>query len=92
MDEFLKEAKLTEDEIIFFGDSLNDESVFKEIDHCVGVSNIEKVKAQFKHLPQVILEGEENKGIHGVLNYLKSIFSWSKYSSITLDALEKKLS
>lgn len=75
MDEFLKEAKLTEDEIIFFGDSLNDESVFKEIDHCVGVSNIEKVKAQFKHLPQVILEGEENKGIHGVLNYLKSIFS-----------------
>lgn len=73
---FLKDYKRSsEEEIIFFGDSLNDESVFKELRHCVGVSNIEKVKDRFQYLPQTILEGKHNEGVLGVLNYLKSIFS-----------------
>lgn len=70
---FLKEySDVKEEEVVFFGDSLNDESVFKELEHCVGVSNIEKVKDRFEFLPKIILEGEENKGIFGVLNYLTS--------------------
>ncbi len=67
-----------EDEAFFFGDSLNDESVFKELENCIGVSNIKKVQDRFKYLPKTILKGEENKGILGVLNHLRSVLSESK--------------
>ncbi len=73
---FMKEyIKTPEEYAMFFGDSLNDESVFQSLRHCVGVSNIEKVIDRFEYLPKVILEGPQNRGIKGVLNYLKSIFS-----------------
>ncbi len=70
---FLKEYPIAKmEETVFFGDSLNDESVFKDHPHTVGVSNIEKVKSRFKHLPKVILEGSESAGPLGVLSYLES--------------------
>jgi len=72
---FYGNGKIKEDEVIFFGDSLNDESVFRELKDTVGVSNIAKVQDRFKYLPSVILEGPENKGILGVLNYLRDSLS-----------------
>jgi HAD superfamily hydrolase (TIGR01484 family) len=64
---------IKEDEALFFGDALNDQSMFKDFKHCVGVSNIAKCLDQLDYRPSVILEGEENNGPFGVLNYLKSI-------------------
>lgn len=70
---FLKEYfDLTPSDCVFFGDSLNDEPVFKDYPHTVGVSNISKVLDRFNHKPSIILEGEINRGPFGVLNYLQS--------------------
>ena len=69
---FLKEKiKANADECIYFGDSLNDESMFKHFKHTVGVSNIIKVQNQLESLPSTILKGDENEGVYGVYNYLK---------------------
>ncbi len=73
LEEYSDIKGVKEEEVAFFGDSLNDESVFKELEHSIGVSNIEKVRDRFEHLPKIILEGKENKGILGVLNYLTSL-------------------
>ena len=62
------------EESIFFGDSLNDQTMFESIEHSVGVSNIDEVITQLVHKPKVILHGDENKGPNGVLNYLKKIY------------------
>jgi len=59
------------DDCLFFGDSLNDELVFKMIKNSVGVSNIKSVLDKLKVKPAVILEGPENAEILGVMNYLK---------------------
>jgi HAD superfamily hydrolase (TIGR01484 family) len=56
---------------IFFGDSLNDESMFANFEYSVGVANIKSCIKQMKFPPKTILEGHENEEIHGVLNYLK---------------------
>lgn len=61
------------DECIFFGDSLNDETVFKGMPYTVGVSNISIVLNQLEHKPHVILEGPDNAGPKGVLNYLSNV-------------------
>ncbi|MCR9203788.1 MAG: HAD-IIB family hydrolase [Halobacteriovoraceae bacterium] len=55
---------------LFFGDSLNDQTVFQGMDHTVGVSNISQVLDRMDHKPKIILEGDENAGPAGVLNYL----------------------
>jgi len=55
---------------IFFGDSLNDQSVFKNMAQTVGVANIEEIMDRLEHKPRVILRGERNVGPYGVLNYL----------------------
>ena len=55
---------------LFFGDSLNDESMFQHFPS-VGVSNIAHILEQFQHRPQTVLQGVENAGPHGVFNYLK---------------------
>lgn len=72
MTEILKAQfpEIKEDEALFFGDSLNDESVFRDFSHTVGVSNISKVKEQLGHHPALILEGSENEGIKGVYSLL----------------------
>ena len=75
--QFLKEHKngITLAECVFFGDSLNDESVFKELPHTVGVSNISEVEAQLVFKPTTILLGKENEGPYGVLHYLKEVLA-----------------
>ena len=72
VDYFLKQKNTNESECIFFGDSLNDQAMFKSFHHSVGVSNISKVINQMQYLPTEILSGDENIGPYGVLNYLKS--------------------
>ncbi len=62
------------DNAIYFGDAPNDESVFKDFPRTVGVSNIERVWEKLKYKPKIKLEGEENRGPFGVLNYLKTEF------------------
>ena len=71
VDYYLK--KIREDELrcLFFGDSLNDQAMFKSFKNSVGVSNINDVLHRLEFRPSVVLVGEENVGPHGVLNYLK---------------------
>lgn len=57
----------------FFGDAPNDESMFELFHNSVGVSNIEKSLHKLKHKPRIILEGEENVGPKGVLNFIQSV-------------------
>lgn len=58
------------EECIFFGDSLNDQSVFRNMAHTIGVANINSVMKHLEYRPSVILNGEENEGPDGVYNYL----------------------
>ena len=58
---------------VFFGDSMNDESMFESYPHTVGVSNINKCVKNMKHAPKVILLGEGNEGPKGVFNHLQSL-------------------
>ena len=73
--EFLAEffPTIKKDECLFFGDALNDESMFKEFKNTVGVSNISKYIDQMTYKPKTILEGPSNSGAQGVLNYLMKI-------------------
>ncbi len=64
---------IKEDEVLFFGDSLNDQSVFESLPHTVGVANIQNVLGRLKHLPSVVLKGQENESADGVLGYLRSL-------------------
>ncbi len=64
--------KVNLDECVYFGDSTNDESMFQYFKNSVGVSNISKVLDKLTYKPSVILEGQDNEGVFGVLNYLKS--------------------
>lgn len=73
VEHYLKLKNLTESEGIFFGDSLNDQTMFKDFQNCVGVANIAEVMDRLIHKPQIILQGLENIGPHGVLAHLKSI-------------------
>jgi HAD superfamily hydrolase (TIGR01484 family) len=68
---FLKQKNALEQECVFFGDSLNDQAMFKSFPNSVGVSNISVVLDQMKYKPATILTGEDNIGPFGVLNYLK---------------------
>lgn len=63
----------TLEESVFFGDSLNDESVFKDHPHTVGVANIDKVQDRFQHLPKFILKGTDKEGPLGVKSYLEDL-------------------
>ena len=57
---------------VFFGDAPNDQSMFELFEHSVGVSNIKHCLPRLTHKPRIILEGEENAGPLGVLNYVKT--------------------
>jgi HAD superfamily hydrolase (TIGR01484 family) len=61
------------DDCLFFGDSLNDATVFGGMPNTVGVSNISLVLNKIEHRPKVILEGPENAGPKGVLSYLSNV-------------------
>lgn len=71
VDTFLKRKNIDETACLFFGDSLNDQAMFKSFHHSIGVSNISKVINQLEFKPKTILIGEENAGPFGVYNYLK---------------------
>ncbi|MFN8369945.1 MAG: HAD-IIB family hydrolase [Bacteriovoracaceae bacterium] len=58
-------------ECLFFGDAPNDESMFNYFENSVGVSNIEPFLKNIKTKPKIILEGENNQGINGVLSFLE---------------------
>lgn len=68
---FLKKHNMNENESIFFGDSLNDQSMFQSFSHSVGVANISEVLDRLKHKPATILVGPGNVGPYGVFNHLK---------------------
>lgn len=72
---FLKKerAGIKESDCWFFGDAPNDESMFKLFHNSVGVSNIEECIDRLKFKPRIILEGKQNAGPKGVLNYLKTL-------------------
>lgn len=57
----------------FFGDAPNDESMFELFHNSVGVSNIKKCLHRLNHKPRIILEGEENAGPRGVMNFIKRL-------------------
>lgn len=70
---FLKShTDCNEEECLYYGDALNDETMFKHFPHSVGVSNISEVLGQLEFRPSVILEGSENEGPFGVFNHLSS--------------------
>lgn len=68
---------VTPDETIFYGDAMNDESMFRDFQNSVGVSNILSVLDKLTHKPSIILEGKENAGPNGVLHHLKEVFDQS---------------
>ena len=72
---FLRDYRggVKKEETLFFGDSLNDESMFSEFPNTVGVSNIKPILNKFPKSPSIVLEGKENEGPFGVLNFLKKI-------------------
>lgn len=68
---YLGQKNTKASDCVFFGDSLNDQSMFKSFENSVGVSNISSVIDRLEYRPKVILAGGENAGPYGVLNYLK---------------------
>lgn len=74
VDYFLKKyyPEIDMNECVFFGDSLNDESMFEHFPNTVGVSNIAQVIDRLDHRPKVILDGPINEGPYGVLNFLQN--------------------
>lgn len=68
---------VTPDETIFYGDAMNDESMFRDFQNSVGVSNIISVLDELKHKPKIVLEGKDNAGPYGVLHHLKEVFDQS---------------
>lgn len=73
--EYLKQfhPHLNSDNCCFFGDAPNDESMFQTFSHSIGVSNLKKYTEKMEYLPRFQLEGKENEGAQGVLNYLRSL-------------------
>lgn len=61
------------DECLFFGDAPNDSSVFQNMKHTIGVSNISRYLDRIEHHPSIILKGDENKEVRGVYNFLNSL-------------------
>lgn len=72
---FLKNhtTNVKQEDCLYFGDAMNDESMFEFFDHTVGVSNISKILHKLKHKPSTILQGKENEGALGVYRYLKNL-------------------
>ena len=68
---FLNKHHAHENDCLFFGDSLNDQAMFKSFKNSVGVSNISTIIDRLEYKPTTILTGDENIGPFGVLNYLK---------------------
>jgi HAD superfamily hydrolase (TIGR01484 family) len=64
---------LREEQCWFFGDAPNDQSMFELFHNSVGVSNIKHCMARLTNKPRIILEGDENIGPKGVLNFIRKL-------------------
>jgi len=74
-EEFMKRffPSLKKKDCLFFGDGLNDQSMFAEFPYSVGVANVNQVLDRLNPKPSVILQGKALEGPSGVLHYLKEI-------------------
>ncbi len=74
VERFLKTLRpgLSAEQCWFFGDAPNDESMFEFFQNSVGVSNIDRCLHKLRHKPRIILEGKENAGPKGVLNFIRA--------------------
>ncbi|WP_127716469.1 HAD family hydrolase [Halobacteriovorax sp. HLS] len=68
LDKYFPEISV--EECIYFGDSLNDQSMFRYFEHSVGVSSINEILSKLEYRPKLILNGDENDGPDGVYNHL----------------------
>jgi len=75
MTEIIKQRfpDVSNDELVYFGDSLNDETVFAHFPNTIGVSNISAVWDKLKSHPSLRLMGAENQGPLGVKAQLASL-------------------
>jgi hydroxymethylpyrimidine pyrophosphatase-like HAD family hydrolase len=64
---------LSKEDCIFFGDALNDESMFEHFPNTIGVANINKHLENFKFRPKVVLTQKHEFEIDGVLSYLQAL-------------------
>lgn len=71
----LEERHISETACCYFGDSLNDQSVFEYMTHTIGVSNISKVLSQMNHKPKLVLKGSDNEEIYGVNRFVKDLLA-----------------
>lgn len=69
---YLQGKGIEEQDCLFFGDSLNDQTMFKSFKNSIGVSNISQVLDRMTYKPATILQGADNAGPFGVLKYLKN--------------------
>ena len=70
---YLNQKNMNDNDGFFFGDSLNDQSMFRSFKNSVGVANIAIVMDLLEFKPTTILTGDDNVGPWGVLNHLKKI-------------------
>ncbi len=68
----LKDEKKIKDEVLFIGDSPNDEPMFKYFEHTVGVKNIQKYLPQLEFKPKYICNLEGGLGFQEMANILLS--------------------
>ena len=68
---FLNKHHAKEQDCLFFGDSLNDQAMFKSFKNSIGVANISAILDRLEYKPSTILTGDDNVGPFGVINYLK---------------------
>lgn len=73
--QFMKKFRpeMKEEDCWFFGDAANDQSMFESFYNSVGVSNIHHCLHLLTHKPRIILEGIENAGPKGVLNFIRKL-------------------
>lgn len=75
IENILEERHISETSCCYFGDSLNDESVFEYMTHTIGVSNIKNVLSELKHKPKLVLTGDDNAEIRGVLRFVNDLLA-----------------
>lgn len=73
VEHYLAAKNLKSKDGVFFGDSLNDQTMFQSFPNTVGVANISSVLDRLEYRPKTILAGGDNVGPWGVLNFLKKI-------------------
>ena len=66
----IEEMGLSDDGIVFCGDSPNDEPLFEHFPHSVGVANITRYLDQMDHPPRYTTQSTGGGGFQEVVNYL----------------------